>query len=443
MQKNKNVRGIALRIAFGITLVLIIFLVCEASAETSPIGFGETKFGRISSLSEMDTYTFSANAGDIVLIRMHAEWSAYPKINLYAANGSLIASSYSLGSFVELENTLPVVGIYKILVGDYYGSKQGNYSLYLDSINRLSCIKVTSPDGGENWVAGTNNVIKWVYSGSPGSYVKLELLKGGVSNRIIKSSTAISNGSFNWMIPSNQAYGTDYKVRITSTTKPAYSDSSNANFKINAPTTGIKVVTPNGGEKWQAGTKHVIKWTYSGSPGSSVKIELMKGGVLNRTINSSTSINKGSYNWTISSNQAYGTNYRVRITSTTNPAYIDSSNANFNITAPVPICRNSKIYGYSFNDKNSNKTKDKGESGLSNRVINLKGYDTCKGTLVSKLLKTNATGYYAFKSINPGVYVLSEDFVIGWLPTTDAAYTIAVSSYSMNIRRDFGNKKLI
>lgn len=71
---------------------------------------------------------------------------------------------------------------------------------------------------------------------------------------------------------------------------------------------------------------------------------------------------------------------------------------------------NSTIYGYSFNDANSNKTKDKGESGLSNWVINLKGYDTCTGTLVSKLLKT---------------------------------YTIAVPSYSMNIRRDFGNKKLI
>ncbi len=97
-----------------------------------------------------------------------------------------------------------------------------------------------------------------------------------------------------------------------------------------------------------------------------------------------------------------------------------------------------------FNDTNGNRTKDTGEAGLSNRTINLKGYDTCTGTLVSKSMKTNvSTGYYAFNSINPGVYVLSEDFIIGWLPTTDAAYTITVPSSSTTIRRDFGNRKFV
>ncbi len=94
-----------------------------------------------------------------------------------------------------------------------------------------------------------------------------------------------------------------------------------------------------------------------------------------------------------------------------------------------------------FNRANDNKTKDTGEVGLSNWTINLKGYNTCTRTLVSTTIKTNATGYFAFKNVNGGTYVLSEDFVLGWLPTTDAAYTLRVPSNSVSIRKDFGNKK--
>jgi Tol biopolymer transport system component len=210
-------------------------------------------------------------------------------------------------------------------------------------------------------------------------------------------------------------------------------------------TTSIIVTSPNSGETWIRGSTQTIKWTYTGNPGSRVKIELMKGGVLNRVINSSTptgSSGSGSYKWLINSTQTAGTNYKVRITSASSTAYTDSSNNNFTISAPIS-CNTSTIYGYSFNDINSNKTKDKGEAGLSYRTINLKGYDTCTRTLVNKIIKTNATGYFAFKSINPGSYVLSQDYVLGWLPTTDASYNLNIPSVSVTIRRDFGNKKFI
>jgi hypothetical protein len=57
------------------------------------------------------------------------------------------------------------------------------------------------------------------------------LLKGGVPNRVISSSTA-NDGSFSWAIPSTQTPGSDYKVRITSTTYSSITDSSNVNFSI-------------------------------------------------------------------------------------------------------------------------------------------------------------------------------------------------------------------
>lgn len=99
----------------------------------------------------------------------------------------------------------------------------------------VATITVTSPNGGESWQAGTTQTIRWTYTGDPGSYVKIELLKGGVVNRTIASSTPVGtagSGSFNWAIPATQTYGTDYKVRITSTTDALYTDTSNAVFTI-------------------------------------------------------------------------------------------------------------------------------------------------------------------------------------------------------------------
>jgi len=92
-------------------------------------------------------------------------------------------------------------------------------------------LTVTSPNGGQSWVRGTAHTLTWTYTSSPGANVKIELLKGGVVNRIISSST-VNDGSYSWTIPSTQTLGTDYRIRITSTTNTAITDSSNTNFAI-------------------------------------------------------------------------------------------------------------------------------------------------------------------------------------------------------------------
>ena len=113
------------------------------------------------------------------------------------------------------------------------------------------------------------------------------------------------------------------------------------------------------------------------------------------------------------------------------------------VLGPVPVCNTSRIYGYSFNDSNLDKEKNTEEAGLPGMTISLNGYDTCKGRLVSETAKTNSTGYFEFEGADPGVYVISESFVFGWLPTTDAAYTLTVPENSTSIKRDFGNMKFV
>jgi hypothetical protein len=97
-------------------------------------------------------------------------------------------------------------------------------------------------------------------------------------------------------------------------------------------TNQLTVASPNGGESWQAGSQQTISWTYTGNTGALVNIELLKNGVLNSTIVTSASIGtngSGSYAWTIPSTQTVGSDYKIRITSTLNAAYSDTSNSNF------------------------------------------------------------------------------------------------------------------
>ena len=137
--------------------------------------------------------------------------------------------------------------------------------------------------------------------------------------------------------------GTTYQVTPSKTGYtfgPAYRDFSDDSIGLNftgTPVTSpaLMVALPNNGENWKTGSSHAITWTYTGNPGSKVKIELLKNGVLNRTITSRASIGNGgsgSYNWKISRGQATGTDYLIKITSTTNSSATDTSDVNFGVS---------------------------------------------------------------------------------------------------------------
>jgi hypothetical protein len=203
-------------------------------------------------------------------------------------------------------------------------------AVFISQLSPTSTLTITAPDGGESWIPGAVYTITWTSSGSVGSYVKVELLKAGVLNRVISTSTA-NDGSQIWLIPTTQTSGSDYTMRVTSTSYTSISDSSDAYFTIGSgATSAITVTSPDGGESWIPGAVYTITWTSTGSTGSYVKIELLKGGVLNKVISWSTA-NDGGLSWLIPTTQTSGSDYRIRVTSTSYTSISDSSDAYFTI----------------------------------------------------------------------------------------------------------------
>jgi len=99
----------------------------------------------------------------------------------------------------------------------------------------------------------------------------------------------------------------------------------------------IELTSPNGGEVWKRNTYQTIQWKYYGDPGSSVKIELLKGSTVYPVPQFGTvsigSNGKGSYRFLVT--QPAGS-YKVRITSSkgfgqSSAFYMDTSNNYFTV----------------------------------------------------------------------------------------------------------------
>jgi interleukin-like EMT inducer protein len=189
-------------------------------------------------------------------------------------------------------------------------------------------LTITYPNGGEPHVAGTDDVVLWNSTEVSGS-VKIEYsLNGGASWFPIYHSTE-DDGVAPWTVqgpPTTQA-----RVRVTSLSNPAVSDTSNANFTIHPPT--IRVMYPNGGEPHVAGTNDVILWSGAGISGN-VKIEYSRNGGATWIPIYPSTVNDGSAVWTVQSPAT--TQALVRVTSLNKPAISDVSNANFTIQASPP-----------------------------------------------------------------------------------------------------------
>jgi beta-lactamase class D len=300
----------------------------------------------------------------------------------------------------------------------------------------LPSITVTTPNGGETWQRGTTQTITWSYTGSPGSTVKIVLLKAGTEVGTIKDSTStgsIGTGSYSWPMATTGTTGSDFKVSVQSISQPTIKDTSNNTFNITPPLTPtITITSPNGGETWQRGTTQTITWSYTGSPGSTVKIALLKGGIEVGTIKDSMStgnLGTGAYTWPMATTGTTGSDFKVSVQSISLPTIKDTSNNTFNITpAPTPTITVTSPNGGETWQRGTTKTitwSYTGSPGSTVKIVLLKA-----GTEVGTIKDSTSTG-----NLGTGAYT----WPMASSGTTGNDFMVSVQSINQPTVKDASN----
>jgi len=156
---------------------------------TIPMTYGQIVTGSILTVGQVVSYTFTAEAGDVVLIGMgKVSGSFWQGISLYDPDGNLLNETSS-PSHAELTKTLSVSGTYTILAYDgYNGTWTGSYALYLQRLNNPADAAILLFSG--QVVTGTINDIfdfdTYTFVADEGSYFYIETnrLSGGLDPEV-------------------------------------------------------------------------------------------------------------------------------------------------------------------------------------------------------------------------------------------------------------------
>jgi len=195
-------------------------------------------------------------------------------------------------------------------------------------------LEVTSPNGGENWFAGSSHQIMWNKSGKRPANVKIDYsADNGLSwNEVVNSVS--NSGNYDWKIPDTPSISC--LVRISDPEDGTPVDISNATFTILAPT--ITLSTPNGGNKWYVDSTQRISWSRSGTLPATVNIDYSTDNG-NSWINLVTAtLNDGSYDQIVPDTPS--TTCLVRVSDSVDGSPSDVSNAPFEILPPSLTIRN-------------------------------------------------------------------------------------------------------
>lgn len=189
-----------------------------------------------------------------------------------------------------------------------------------DAVFAIRDLAVGSPNPGDVFAVGSTIPVRWS-SGLASGTVKLELKRSGIVERTIASGVSVLSQAHDYIIPAGISASSDYRVSVTYEDNPAITQNS-AVFGI---LMGITVNTPPELTNYLIGDSSNITWSslFAGS----VKIELLKNGVLDTVIAANTT-NDGSHTWAVDTvSTSGGDDYTIKISTVTTPALTTETGA--------------------------------------------------------------------------------------------------------------------
>ncbi len=133
----------------------LLFYCTFLQAQT--LEYGDATTASISTVGEIDTYTFNGNAGDIIRIRMRGSSQGVDGcFKLLSPAGALLSEECDDGGIVQLTAyELPATGNYSIIAQDHNDNDTGDYGLSLEVLNRID--GVTMVNCGDDILSSLDN----------------------------------------------------------------------------------------------------------------------------------------------------------------------------------------------------------------------------------------------------------------------------------------------
>jgi hypothetical protein len=212
---------------------------------------------------------------------------------------------------------------------------------YIDNSQLVSpSITLNLPNGGEQWIAGSTQTIRW--SSSSGiSNVALQLSTDAGNNWSTIVASTPNDGSYSWTV--TETISSQCLLRVMNAAGGSPSDVSDGFFTILAPPLPTLTLTaPNGGESWLAGSSKTIRWNSTGTL-ANVALEFSASGGAVWTLIEASTNNDGTYQWTVPN--SISSACLVRVSDASKPNIADISDGTFSIslkslTSFVPYSNN-------------------------------------------------------------------------------------------------------
>jgi PKD repeat protein len=197
--------------------------------------------------------------------------------------------------------------------------------VWFESVAPRRALRLTSPTGGETWIAGAAKDITWTSEGDISAVTITLSTDAGATWQIVAANVP-NTGAYKWTVPN--AVSDKCLIRIAVALNNKIADASDSTFTIVTPS--LAIASPNGGENWVAGTSQNINWTTIGSI-SHVKLEYALDDNMTWRLIAEHVRNSGSFSWTVPDTASDAC--RVRISDDADGEPLDVSDDAFRILA--------------------------------------------------------------------------------------------------------------